>query len=92
MNIVPECMCVYHVHAWFLCRSEENTGSPGTVVIYGGVSMCVLGNDPGSSARAASALTIDSSPQHPSTSPNTSLKCFYKKGSISAKHTLSYYH
>lgn len=28
MNVLPACMYVYHVHAWYPWGPEENNGSP----------------------------------------------------------------
>ena len=30
MTVLPVCMCVHHVHSWYLWRSEAAVGSPGT--------------------------------------------------------------
>lgn len=35
MSILPACMHVHHVHAWYLQRSEEGIGSPRTRVTDG---------------------------------------------------------
>lgn len=32
MFVLPACMCVYHVSAWYLWRSEDSIGSSGSRV------------------------------------------------------------
>lgn len=29
MNVVPACMCLYHIHTQYPQRPEEDAGSPG---------------------------------------------------------------
>lgn len=49
MSVVPACMAVHSEHGWYMCRSEEGAGFPGTRVTDGceqpsatGFQICVL--------------------------------------------------
>lgn len=35
MNVLPMCMYVYHMHAWYLKTSEVGVGFPGTGAVSG---------------------------------------------------------
>lgn len=40
MGVLPSCMCVYHLRAWYLQRSEEEIGPFGTGVTEGCKQPC----------------------------------------------------
>lgn len=44
MDALPVCMCVQHVSAWYLQRSEENIGYSGTGVTDGCKTPCGQGD------------------------------------------------
>lgn len=56
MGVMPSCLCLHCIHAWFPQRSEEGAGSPGTGRLW--ASMLVLGMKCRSSARTSSALNL----------------------------------
>ena len=55
--VLPACVYAYYMWSWCLWRSEEDTGSPGTVVTYNCEPLCqCCGTKPESSARATRVL------------------------------------
>ena len=58
LRVLPACMYVHHMHAWYLQRSEEVLKSPGTEA-----AMLELGPKPRSSARWQVLLITEPSPQ-----------------------------
>lgn len=56
MGILSTCMPVHHMSMWCLWRPEEAIGSHGTRVTVDRPSLWVLGIEPKSSGRVASAL------------------------------------
>lgn len=56
MGIVPACISLHHICAWFLQKSEEGIWSSGTGVAQLWAAMWQLGMEAGSSARASSVL------------------------------------
>ena len=55
MSVLPECMCVHHLHASCPRKSEEGVRSPGTGLIDGYELSCESGVEPGFSESAVSA-------------------------------------
>ena len=56
MGVLPVCVSVYHLQAWYQRRPEEGIRFPGIGVINSVVMMWVLGIEPGSSGGLISAL------------------------------------
>ena len=62
LSVLPACVYVYHVSAWYLQKSEEGIKSPGTGVTDS-CKPCGCWEPNVSSARAASALYTEPSLQ-----------------------------
>lgn len=76
MSVLPACIYVCHMRAWFLQRSEAGVGSPGTRAMDG----C---EPPGGCWESWSSVTAISAPTWRAISPATAMHCLLSSHSNS---------